>query len=85
MLAPLSEHQNRQDMYNFRTQEKMCTQTSVLPGMDFPNHQNPSISEPVDSDLFEILDQDLIFSLDGTDNDQKLVSSLKDEVPSTSS
>lgn len=85
MLAPLSEHQNRQDMYNSRTQEKMCTQTSGLPGMDFPNHQNPSISEPDDSDLFEILDQDLIFSLDGTDNDQKLVSSLKDEVPSTSS
>ena len=85
MLAPLSEHQNRQDMYNSRTQEKMCTQTSGLPGMDFPNHQNPSISDPDDSDLFEILDQDLIFSLDGTDNDQKRVSSLKDEVPSTSS
>jgi len=85
MLAPLSGHHNRQDMSNSRTQEKICTQTSGLPGMDFPNHQNPLISEPDGSDLFEILDRDLIFSLDGTHNDPKLVSNLKDEVPSTSS
>jgi len=82
MLAPLSEHHTRN---NSRTQETMSTETAVLPELIIHNHENPPLSDPSEPDLFEILNQDLIFSLDGTHNDQKLLSSLKDEVPSTSS
>jgi len=63
----------------------MSTETAVLPELIIHNHENPPLSDPSEPDLFEILNQDLIFSLDGTHNDQKLLSSLKDEVPSTSS
>jgi len=71
MLTPLRP-------VHVRTQDKSISEASI-PSVVFPNPQNSD-----DSNLFDILNQDLIFSLENTS--KKLSSSsLKDEVPSTSS
>jgi PAS domain-containing protein len=78
MLAPQSEHQSRN---NYQHQEKFSAEASLV----LPRHPQPPQSDPDGSELFEILNQDLIFNLDGAPTEEKLLPAFGDQVPSTSS
>jgi len=83
MLAPLSEQQNRS---NSQSQIKLPeTPEPELSSLTLANHQHQIQGGQENSSLFEIINQDLVFSLDGAHSQEKQLSPFKDEVPATSS
>ena len=79
MLAPLSEQQNRN---NSQSEIKWPHPPSQANHPDHPDHVS---GNPGNSDLFEILNQDLVLSLDESHHQEPQLSLFKDEVPATSS
>jgi len=79
MLAPLSEQQNRN---NSQSEIKWPHPPSQANHPDHPDHVS---GNPGNSDLFEILNQDLVLSLDEAHQQETQLSLFKDEVPATSS
>jgi len=80
MLAPLSEQHNRNNFHEIKSPQPL-EQSSLTPAN--PSHQAPG--DPGNSDLLEIFNQDLVFSLDEAHTEENQVSLFKDEVPATSS
>lgn len=80
MLAPLASQQDRN---NSQIPDQFLPDIPTMPPLIINQDQTPC--DRNNSDLLEIITQDLVFSLEGARREEKLVSALKDEVPSTSS
>ena len=72
MLAPLSEQQNRSN-------------SQEVSSLNLGKHPDQNQGGPAHTDLLEVLNQELIFPLDGATSEEKQLSIFKDEIPATSS
>ena len=82
MLAPLSGQQNR--VVDPRTQARECHEEISVTAAVYSKNKD-SVEMYQDSDLLEILDQDLLFSTENDQQNNQYQPPLKDELPSKSS
>ena len=74
MLAPLSDQHNRNSIHREIKSPQPLEQSPLT-----------QATHPGNSDLLEILNQDLVFSLEEAHTEENQLSLFKDEVPATSS